>query len=171
MAAAYNIPITERDACAYGRSLPISTKTSVELCKALKNKTYAAAKEYLLLIMEEKAVVPFMRYKHNIGHRKGPFAAGRYPYNVSKFVLQILESAASNATNKGFASGDLIIKHISAHQGPKTMHSGRHRGKAKKTHVQVILTEKKMTNEKKQQKKAVLKNKETKKNEEKKVVS
>ncbi len=146
----YAVTRTERDACAFGRALPISTKTSVELCRALRNKTVTQAKTYLLNVIEQKAVVPFLRYKHNVGHRKGPFAAGRYPGKASKHILEILESAAANATNKGFAHGDLIIKHISAHKGPKAMHYGRHRGKAKRTHIQIILTERKGANDKKE---------------------
>lgn len=154
MTAAYVITLTERDACAFGRSLPISTKTSVEICRALQHKTVAQAKTYLLNVMEQKAVVPFLRYKHNVGHRKGPFAAGRYPGKASKHILEILESATANATNKGFAHGDLVIKHISAHKGPKVMHFGRHRGKAKQTHIQIILTERKGASEKKERKQA-----------------
>ena len=152
MTSEYLVMITERDACAFGRSLPISTKASVEICRALREKTVTQAKEYLLKVMEQKAVVPFLRYKHNVGHRKGPYAAGRYPGKASKHILEILESAAANATNKGFARGDLVIKHISAHKGPKVMHFGRHRGKAKRTHVQVVLTERKGAGEKKDKK-------------------
>lgn len=137
----YSIQLTEKDACAYGTALPISTKTSVEICRALRNKTYTAAKDFLAKVIEEKVPVAFLRYKHNVGHRKGPMAAGRYPGKASMNILQLLESAAANAANKGLAVGNLVIKHISAHNGPKTMHYGRNPGQAKKTHIQIILTE------------------------------
>lgn len=133
--------MTEKDACAYGTALPISTKTSVEICRALRNKTYTAAKELLANVIAENAPVAFLRYKHNVGHRKGPMAAGRYPGKASRNILQILESAAANAANKGLAVGALVVKHISAHNGPKTMHYGRNHGEAKRTHIQIVLTE------------------------------
>lgn len=138
----YSIPLTEKDACAYGQALPISRKHTVELCSALRNKRYEDAKAYLERVIKLKEPVPFIRFKYNVGHRKGPLAAGRYPTKASKFVLQILNSAAANATNKGFSIGNLIVKHITAHSGPTTMRYGRHRGRAKRTNLQVILTEK-----------------------------
>lgn len=139
----YSIPLGEQDARAWGNSLPISTKVSIEICRALRHKPYAEAKQFLNNVMHNKEPVPYLRYKHNVGHRKGPLAAGRYPHKASEDILTILESAAANAANKGLAVGNLIIKHISAHKGPRVMRQGRNFRQAKRTHIEIILTEQK----------------------------
>ena len=137
----YSTPVTEKDARAFGNSLAISTKTSVEICRALRNMPYTKAKQFLSRVMNEEVPVPFLRYKHNVGHRKGPLAAGRYPFKASRGILEILESAAANAANKGLAVGNLVVNHISAHKGPTTRRYGRNYGKAKRTHIQIVLRE------------------------------
>ncbi|MBI4147791.1 50S ribosomal protein L22 [Candidatus Woesearchaeota archaeon] len=139
----YSTPLGKQDACAWGNSLSISTKVSVEICRALRNKQYTAAKQFLNNVLQYKEPVPYLRYKHNIGHRRGPIGAGRYPQKASKDILSILESAAANAANKGLAVGNLIIKHISAHRGPRIMRQGRNYRRAKRTHIEIILTEQK----------------------------
>ncbi len=146
----YSIIIGENDACAFVQGLAISTKTSVEVCRALQHKSYSSAKALLGRVVAGSEAVPFLRYKHNVGHRRGPMAAGRFPKMVSASILGVLESCAANAVNKGLAVGNLVIKHISAHKGPKTMHYGRHRGKAKRTHIEIVMTEAKKAEGKKE---------------------
>ena len=63
---------------------------------------------------------------------------------------KILKSAEANAQYKGLNSANLFIKHVSAQKGPTTHHYGRHRGrKAKRTHIEIVLEEKKKVEAKK----------------------
>ncbi len=132
---------SKNTAKAIGISLPISTKQAVEICNLLRGKSTDNAKSILDKVIEKKTAVPFKRYKHNVGHRKGRIAAGRYPKNASMHILKLIKMAEANAQNIGLASS-LIIKKISANKGPKQWHYGRHtRTKMKKTHVNLIVAE------------------------------
>ena len=129
------------EAFAMGRSLPISTRHSVEICNLLRGKTSDKGKKILELVIEKKAPVPYKRYMHGVGHRSGKLAAGRYPQKASSYILSILKSAESNATNSGLAM-PLKIKEIVANQAVRSWHLGRlRRRKTKSTHIKIVLTE------------------------------
>jgi hypothetical protein len=55
----------------------------------------------------------------------------------------VLKSAESNAQSKGLSAANLVIKHASAQKGPTAYHYGRQRTKAKRTHLELILVERK----------------------------
>ncbi len=44
---------------------------------------------------------------------------------------------------KGLSVNNLVVNHISAQKGAKTMRYGRKQNKAKRTHIEVIVEEKK----------------------------
>lgn len=114
----YSIPIDpEKTARALGRDLPISRKKSVELCRELRGMRVDEAKEYLEAIIKKKRAVPFRRYTSGAGHKKGHIGPGRYPVKAAKYILELLESAESNADYNGMDTDELIIKHIAAHPG------------------------------------------------------
>ena len=137
------------EATAIGRSLPISTKQSVEICNLLRGKTSDKGKKILELVIEKKAQVPYRRYMHGVGHRSGKMAAGRYPQKASSFILALLKSAESNAENKGLST-PLKIKEIIANQATRSWHAGRQRRrKTKRTHIKVVLEEMKKSTENK----------------------
>ncbi|NQV09508.1 50S ribosomal protein L22 [Candidatus Woesearchaeota archaeon] len=141
----------ENSAVAAGRSLSISTKQSVEICRFLRKKKLQRAKNMLNDVIAHKIAVPYIRYYGDVGHKKGKIAAGRYPEKASKEILKILESVEANAQLKGLSTGDLFIEHICAHLASRPWHYGRQRRrKTKRTHIEVIVTEKK---NKKQEKK------------------
>ncbi len=114
----YSIPIDpEKTARALGRDLPISRKKSMELCRELRGMRLDEAKEYLEAIIRKKRAVPFRRYTSGAGHKKGHIGPGRYPVKAAKYILELLESAESNADYLGMDTDELIIKHIAAHPG------------------------------------------------------
>jgi large subunit ribosomal protein L22 len=131
----------ESCARAYGRNLPISTKTSVEICNFLRGKSYSEVIKILEEVLAFKRAIPYTRFTNGVGHRKGDMASGRYPQKASLEIKQTLESAKSNAVNKGL-SDDLRIVHICAHKASCPFHQGRQRRRMmKRTHVEVILKE------------------------------
>tara|TARA_Y100000034_G_C6818157_1_gene368255 strand:- start:242 stop:640 length:399 start_codon:yes stop_codon:yes gene_type:complete len=131
------------EAIANGINLGISTKTSVEVCRFVRGKTTENAKKILQRVIEKKQAVPYKRYLKEIPHRKGKIATGRYPLKTSKTILDLIKTAESNAQNKGMSS-KLIITHISAHKGETQSRYGRKMGrKAKRTHINIVVEEKK----------------------------
>ena len=124
-----------------GRDLPISIKTSVEVCRFIKGKNVILAKNMLRDVIALKRAVPYRRYVLDIGHRKG-MATGRFPKKTSKEILGVLESAETNAQFKGMNGSRLFVAHIAAHKASSPMRGGRKRGQsAKKAHVEIILQE------------------------------
>ena len=138
-------PVHQRDkmeAIANGKNLGISTKTSVEVCRFVRGKTTENAKKMLQRVIDKKQAVPYKRYLKEIPHRKGNIATGRYPFKVSKTILELIKTAEANALNKGM-SKNLVIAHISAHKGEAQSRYGRKMGKkAKRTHIKIMVKEK-----------------------------
>lgn len=127
---------------AYGRSLDISLKASINICSALRGKDAAAALVYLDEVIAKQRAVPFRRFTDGVGHRRGKLAAGRYPFKAAKSIRSIVAAAVANAANKGLAE-ELSIVHICAHKASTPFHQGRQRRQAmKRTHIEVVLQEK-----------------------------
>ena len=126
---------------AVGRDLPISIKTSVEVCRFIRGRNVVVAKNMLRDVVALKRAVPYRRYVLDIGHRKG-MATGRFPKKTSKEILEVLESAETNAQFKGMNTSRLFVAHIAAHKASAPMRGGRKRGQsAKRAHVEIILQE------------------------------
>lgn len=141
-------------AIAVGRSLPISTKTSVEICRFIRKRGLQDAKDALQRVINKKEAVPFTKYRKSVGHRKkmGP---GRYPKKASMEILGLLKSVEANAQIKGLNTSNLIINHICCHKASRPLRHGRKRNrKVKRSHVEIIVEEiKKEVKEKKVEKK------------------
>lgn len=132
----------EHSARAMATNLPISTKHSIEICNFMRHKPLEKAKKILNKVIEQKEPIPFKRFKHNVGHRKGNIAAGRYPLKASKHVLKLLNQVETNAQDKGLNPNNLVIKHIKADHGSTMWHRGRQsRQKMKRTNLEVITEE------------------------------
>lgn len=142
----------EHMAKAVGTALPISFKQSVEICRFIKNRNVNEAKKMLHDVTEKKAAVPFKRYNWDLGHKKkiGPAS---YPEKASKEFIRLIESVEANAQFKGLNTSNLIIAHVSAHKAGKAWHFGRKtRRKMKRTNIEIVVEEKKKTQEAKQEK-------------------
>ncbi|NTV24255.1 MAG: 50S ribosomal protein L22 [Nanoarchaeota archaeon] len=128
---------------AYGRDLSISTKKSVEICKAIRGKSVENAKIYLQNVADIKAAVPMTKFHRDCAHRTG-IGPGRYPVKAAEGILLILESAEQNAKSKGFSTKDLFIIHVCAHKASSPWHMGRQRRRhMKRTHIEIVVQEKK----------------------------
>ncbi|MCD4666387.1 50S ribosomal protein L22 [archaeon] len=133
----------------------ISPKTSVEVCRFVRNKEVNKAKKMLERVIEKKMAVPYKRFIQEIPHRRGNMATGRYPIKVCGEILKLIKSAEANAQNLGMGK-DLFLYHISASKGSQQWHFGRKRRRVmKRTNIKIILKEieKKKIEEKKTTKK------------------
>ena len=143
----------EKTAKASGRELKVSHKAAREVCKALKGMMLNDAKQYLRDVAAKKKAVPYTRYNKKLPHRHGLVNSfcGRYPIKASQQILDVLESAQSNAENKGLDVDRLRIIHAAAYQGMKLkryMRRAHGRSSPKfdtTTHVEIVLDEKPTT--------------------------
>ena len=143
MTAKYSNKDYEKDhmARALGRSLPISTKASVEICNNIRHKSLARAKQILNEAIALKTPIKYTRFTNGAGHKKG-MGAGKYPQKAAGEILKMLLSVEANAQFKGINTSNLIINHISANNAGNTWRYGRHRRrKMKRTNIEVILEE------------------------------
>src|SRR3989338_8043131 len=138
----YSVKVAGKAAKAVGLALPISRKESVMVCQAIRGMNVIKAKKLLEEVTELKKAIPFTRYNDNMGHKHG-MKSGAFPVSTCQQVLMVLKSAESNAQSKGLSAANLVIKHASAQKGPTAYHYGRQRTKAKRTHIELVLAEKK----------------------------
>ncbi len=152
MAYGYSTEITEHMAKAVSHSLPISTKTSTQVCRFVKGMPVAKAKRALQDVLAMKRAVPMFRHYKETAHKPG-MAVGRYPVKACKEVLGVIASAEANAQFKGLNSADLVIHHAAAQQGPTTRGQGRTGGAARRTHIEIVLVQVKKAEKKQEAKK------------------
>lgn len=121
-----------------GEYLPISSKTSVEVCRAIRGKDVEKAKKILKDAIEKKKPIRFFRYKKDTPHRKGKgFGAGRFPLKVSKYVLGVLENAIANAKYLELDPDELYVKRsISNRAVSKESQRGRY------TNLEIVVAKK-----------------------------
>ncbi len=94
-----------------GIYLPISSKISVEVCRAIKGKDVEKAKRILNDAIEIKRPIRYYRYNKDTPHKPGKgFGAGRYPVKVSKYIMGVLENAIANAVYLNLDPERLYIK-------------------------------------------------------------
>ncbi|AEK20423.1 50S ribosomal protein L22 [Methanococcus maripaludis] len=134
---------------AMGRTLRISRKHAIELCRELSGMKLDAAVAYLNRVIALETPVPFKVHNKDLPHRKGKIGthSGRFPQKASLEILNVLDNAKKNAEQKGLNTEKLRIKHISSNRGftikrymPRAF--GRASPKNQETiHIQVILEE------------------------------
>lgn len=127
-------------AVARGNNLKVSLKKAVELNNAIRGKKVSVAKTYLEGVVEQKSVVPYKRFKAEMGHKRGKgIDTGGFPVNVAKEVLRLLNGATKNASEKEIG-GDLYVLSVIATKGASRYHYGRHSGrKMKSTNLEVVV--------------------------------
>ncbi len=137
----YATVIGEKEACAVGRHLPISRKQSIEVAAYIRGRPLAWAKKHLEEVTEGERAIPFRRYTNGLGHKPG-MAAGRFPQKTAAAILTVLESAEANARHKGLNTTSMSVRHIVVHTAQKVMRYGRQgKHRAKRSHVEVVLSE------------------------------
>lgn len=130
---------------AYGRDLSISTKKSVEICNNIRGKPLKKAEQILEKTITKEIPIVMKRYIRDAAHKKG-IATGKFPVKAATSILKILKNAESNAQNKGLSTKDMIVQHIAAHKAATPWRFGRQRRrKMKRTHIEIVLLEKKIS--------------------------
>lgn len=124
-------------------SLPISTKHSVELARAIKGMRLNDAYVFLDDVIALKRAVAFRKYISDRGHKKGGIGPGRFPVKTAENFKKALKSAESNAVAKGLDTDSLFIYHIAADKAASRIKAGRHGGRTgKNTNLEIVLMEK-----------------------------
>jgi len=107
--------------------LPISFKTSVEICRAIRNLTAKKAEAYLNDVTKLKRAIPYVRYHRDVPHRAGRgFGPGRFPVKASKYILGVLKNAVANAQYLNLNPADLYIKISKADRSLSKERQGRY---------------------------------------------
>lgn len=118
----YSLQNYEADkmARASGRDLRISWKKAVEVCRFIRGKRLAQAKELLEKVLKKEVMIPFTTFNKKRAHHGSisKYSCGGYPIRVAREVLKILRNVEANAENKGLDVEKLVIVHASAHKGP-----------------------------------------------------
>ena len=120
-----------------GTNLPVSRKVAYEVTNHIRGRTIEKAIAILKDVQAIKTPVPYKRYNKDTPHRKGNFAAGRFPEKAAGYIIPLLESLKSNADDKGL-SGELILIHSAANMTGKRYRAGRIRGVKRTTHVEFV---------------------------------
>jgi len=131
--------IKKTEAKVVGKSLPISTKYAVSICKFIKDKEVSLAIQDLEQVLNFKKAVPM---KGEIPHRKGKkMSSGRYPKKASENFIMLLKSLQSNAIANEIEN-PLIVEAMANMASRPFGRFGRI--KKKRTHVKLIAKEKKL---------------------------
>ena len=128
----------EKIAKAVGRSLPISTKQSIEICALIRNKPVSYAMNVLDSAAKLKQPLPFRRFVNGYGHKPG-MASGRFAVNAAKGILETVNNAVKNAQNKSLGAELVIVHAVAQHASRSYRHGRQSRRKEKKTHVEIIV--------------------------------
>ncbi|MEJ2267941.1 MAG: hypothetical protein P8X70_02605 [Nanoarchaeota archaeon] len=135
--------VKKDEAIVNGKGLPISTKYSVAICKFIKDKTIEKALVDLNEVLMFKKAVPM---KGEIPHRKGKIMSGRYPINAVKEFVILLKTLRGNSNVNGLEE-PIIVEAIS---NKASRPYGRFGSvQRKRTHVKIIVREKKEIKKKK----------------------
>lgn len=88
--------VKKEEVIVKGLNLPISTKTSCDVCRFIKGKKINKAISDLEQTVLGKKPIPM---RGEIPHRKGKIMSGRFPKNASLHFIKILKSLNANANN------------------------------------------------------------------------
>lgn len=139
---------TDHTACARALNLPISPKHGAEISRYLRYKDTSFAKSFLEEVMALRKAVPFKRFTKDLGHKPG-MASGRFPQKAAKEFLQLIKSVEANAQNRGLDIASLKIVKILANKASIPFTGGRLQRSKKRTHLEIVVKERKTSAEKK----------------------
>jgi large subunit ribosomal protein L22 len=125
---------------ASSKSLHVSPKHVMVICRHLRYKTTIQAKQILEDAINLKKAIPFRKFNKDMGHKKG-MAAGRYVPKAASLVLKLVKSVEANASDIGLTGDNLKISKILANRAPRPATGGRNRGLPKRTHVEIEVIE------------------------------
>ncbi len=129
--------LKKTEAIINGRSLPISTKKSVAVCKFIGGKHLQKAISDLEQVLIHKQVIPM---KGEIPHQKGKgISSGGYPKKTVEHFIKLLKSLQANANVNGL--DEPIISEVIANFASRP-YGKFGRVRKKRTHVQIKVKDK-----------------------------
>ena len=131
---------TKHVATAQMRSIPISTKHSIEISRYLRYKSSTVAKAFLEDVVILAKPVPYKKFLNDLGHKAG-MSSGRYPVKAASAFLTLIKSVEKNAEDVGLDPSSLKIVHILANKASIPMTGGRTKGATKRTHLEIKVAE------------------------------
>ena len=142
--------------CASARSLnlQISTKQSIEISCSIRYKSTVFAKKLLEDVIAMRKPIKYNKFNKDTGHKKG-VGPGRFPQSAAKQFLKLVKSVESNAQDKGLDSSNLKIVKIVPNKASIPMTGGRTRGATKRTHLEIMVAQRKAKSRVKAAKKQV----------------
>jgi ribosomal protein L22 len=120
-----------------GKSVPVSTKYSMAICRFIKHKTIEKAIKDLEEVIALRKAVPM---KGEIPHRKGKMMSGRFPKRAAASFIMLLKSLLGNANNHDL--DDPVISEAIANLASRPY--GRRGIKRKRTHITLKARNKKL---------------------------
>jgi len=131
-------PNVKRDyAIINAKSVPISAKYSIAICKFIKGKTIEKAISDLEPVLILKKAIPM---RGEIPHRKGKIMSGRFPQKAVGHFIKLLKNLEANASVNELHEPVIVEAISNLAQRPY----GRFgRTKKKRTHVTIKCVEKK----------------------------
>ncbi|MCA1813590.1 MAG: 50S ribosomal protein L22, partial [Halobacteriales archaeon] len=140
-------PDPEKTAMASAREVPIKPKHAVNVCRHIRGMKLGQAKRFLEAVTREEAAVPFFRHIRTINHRRGKIGPGLFPVKAAGVILQVVESAESNAEYKGLDPDKMFISHAACQRAPTQLgQMPRAQGRATPwnthmSHIEIVLSE------------------------------
>ncbi len=132
-----------------GLDLPLSTKTSMAICRFIKNKNPSHVIRALEQVTKLQIAIPF---KGETPHRKGfnkGYARGRYPIKTSEYFIKLLKSLISNAKTNNLDTEKIIIKIAKADKASSPIRGtrmGYGRKRFKRSNIYIEVREKTNSN-------------------------
>ena len=151
---------------ARGSHLRVHFKNTRETAMAIKGMNLKRAEKYLKNVLEKKEAIPFRRYTGCIGRHAQAKNLGkgttqcRWPKKSVEHVLSLLVNAKANSTAKGLKTDLLYVSAVQVQRAPyQRRRTYRAHGRinpfmASPSHVQLVLSEKKVDVPKPKNKKA-----------------
>ncbi len=149
--------IKKEEVCVNAKSVPVSTKYAIGICKFVKRKRIGDAIRDLEQVVLLKKPVPM---KGEYAHKKGKgISGGKYPQSAAKHFIVLLKSLAGNANNHEIIEPIIIEARANWAPSPR----GRFgRVRRKRSHITLKAIEMK-TNKTEKKKDKKVKSNETKK--------
>lgn len=105
-----------------GSYLRVSFKNTHEVIEAIKGMKLRRAQKYLQDVIQHKDAIPFRKFTGGIGHhaqaKRHNAVACRWPEKACRYVLDLLQNAASNAGERDLDVDTLFVSHAQVNKAP-----------------------------------------------------
>jgi len=115
--------VADKSCKARGSNLRVHYKNTRETVGAVRGMHLRRAISYLEAVVDKKEIIPYRRYKGDVGRhaqcKAHKVSQGRWPKKSCEFVIGLLKNAESNADTKGLDVDSLVIQHAQCNRAPR----------------------------------------------------